>query len=220
MKKIYIIILLFLSTTLLTTRYLYAMTLENLIVIDPGHGGSDGGSVGLDGTLEKVINLQIAKNLKLCLEDKGFNVILTRDGDYDLASLDSNNRKREDIHKRVKIINESGAVVFLSIHANSYPNGEVKGAQVFYKKGNDNSKFLGEIIQGSIQNNLKNTFRKSKEITNKYLIDYTSITGVLIEVGFLSNQIELENLKNTKYQNLLCAAICDGVIKFINESRK
>lgn len=215
-KTLALIILLFCIISLCVSRYIYATTIENLIVIDPGHGGVDGGCVGKDGTEEKNINLEVSLILKEALEKKGFNVVMTRDGDYDLASKESENRKREDIHKRVKIINESGAKLYLSIHVNYYPNAEISGSQVFFKKGSDNSKVLGVLMQNSLKEKLGNTKRFAKEINDKYLVDNVNIPGVLIEIGFLSNKEELLNLKNGEYQKRLSEAICSGVVNYLN----
>lgn len=143
-------------------------------------------------------------------------MLLTRDGDYDLASKESENRKREDIHKRVKIINESGAKLYLSIHVNYYPNAEISGSQVFFKKDSDNSKVLGVLMQNSLKEKLGNTKRFAKEINDKYLVDNVMIPGVLIEIGFLSNKEELLNLKNGEYQKRLSEAICSGVVNYLN----
>lgn len=215
-KTLALIILLFCIISLCVSRYIYATTIENLIVIDPGHGGVDGGCVAKDGTEEKDINLEVSLMLKEALEKKGFNVLLTRDGDYDLASKESENRKREDIHKRVKIINESGAKLYLSIHVNYYPNAEISGSQVFFKKDSDNSKVLGVLMQNSLKEKLGNTKRFAKEINDKYLVDNVMIPGVLIEIGFLSNKEELLNLKNGEYQKRLSEAICSGVVNYLN----
>lgn len=206
--------------SILTTRYTYATSIDNLIVIDAGHGGVDGGSVGDDHTLEKDINLQITLHLKKIFEENGFNVLLTRNGDYDLSSPYSTNKKREDIHARVAIINRSGAKLYLSIHANYYPNKKISGSQVFFKKGDDTSKVLGVLIQNSIKDILKNTTRVAKEINDKYLVDNSIIPGVLIEVGFLSNDVELSNLKDEIYQKKLSEAIYFGVINYLNFKQK
>lgn len=221
MKRILtLFILLSVIITTAFTRYIYATSHDNLIIIDAGHGGDDGGSIGDDNTLEKDINLQITLHLKDIFEENGFNVLLTRDGDYDLSNPHSTNKKREDIHKRVAIINKSGAKLYLSIHANYYPNEKIFGSQVFYKKDDDTSKVLGILIQKSLTDYLKNTTRQAKEIYDKYLIDNAIIPGVLIEVGFLSNDVELRNLKDETYQKKLSEAIYFGVINYLNFKQK
>lgn len=188
---------------------------NNVICIDAGHGGNDGGTIGCDGTYEKDINLIIAKKLGLKLSSFGYNIVLIRDGDYDLASNNAKNRKREDIQKRVKIINEVNCLLFISIHANSYPSNKVFGFQTFYKKDSEDSKRLATIIQNQVNSDLQNSNRKASFINDKYIIDYTNPPGCLVEVGFLSNERELGLLKSDRYQNQLVASITEGISSFL-----
>ena len=105
---------------------------ENVVVLDPGHGGEDPGKVGVNNELEKDINLAIAKKVKAYLEKEKIEVILTREEDQMLSSANSTNKKVEDMKERVRIIDESNAALAISIHQNSYQDSSVKGAQVFY----------------------------------------------------------------------------------------
>jgi N-acetylmuramoyl-L-alanine amidase len=102
------------------------------IVLDAGHGGRDPGKVGINGAEEKKINLSIALKLKELLDQNDINVILTREDDNGLYSENDRNRKQADMRKRVEIINNSDAVAVISIHQNSFPQEDQKGAQVFY----------------------------------------------------------------------------------------
>ncbi|XMB67946.1 N-acetylmuramoyl-L-alanine amidase [Mycoplasmatota bacterium zrk1] len=185
---------------------------EMAIYIDPGHGGYDGGAVGSDGTNEALIALEVSKLLMNYFEEVGIKVYMTRDGDYDLSNQGSN-KKREDIHKRVKIINESDAELFLSIHLNAIGSSKWSGAQTFYY--GDNLE-LAKSIQNSLKNNL-GTHRKAKYINNIYLLEHSNKPGVLIEIGFLSNYNELELLKTEKYQDQVAYAIYFGVIDYLSK---
>ena len=185
------------------------------IVLDAGHGGIDGGCVGREGTMEKDLNLEVVMALKKIFEENGYETILTRDKDYDLASKNASNRKSEDIRKRVKIINDSKALLYLSIHCNSFPEQSVHGAQVFYKHNDNLCKSLAENIQESIKERLKNTNRFAKTISDKFILDNSEIVGCLVEIGFLSNPNELNNLKNKEYQRELSLSIYHGVAKFL-----
>lgn len=185
------------------------------IYLDPGHGGKDGGGIGINGVYEKEINLNICYILKRYLENSGYNVKLTRYDDYDLASKNSTNRKYEDINKRIELIDNDNTLLYLSIHCNMYPNCNVKGAQTFYDKKDDNNKLLAEIIQDKFVNILNNTKRVSKSISDKYLINNVKTNGCLIEVGFLSNIEEMKLLCDLKYQDKVSYCIYIGIIEFL-----
>lgn len=193
---------------------------ENIIYIDPGHGGPDGGAVGIDGIYEKDIVLSISIKLKSFLQKSGFNVVLIRDGDYDLADDNSKNKKREDIHKRVKLINDSNCLLYVSIHANKYSSPNIYGAQVFYKINDEKSKILSEEIQDALRSILQNTKREAKSIRGKYLIDHTNPPGALIEVGFLSNKEESSLLITDFYQEKVAYAINIGILSYLEKINK
>jgi len=188
----------------------------NYIYIDPGHGGKDGGAVSNNSIYEKNINLLISYRLKSYLENSGYNVKMTRYGDYDLASYNSKNRKTEDIKKRVDLINEDNIILFISIHCNIYNSSKIYGAQTFYNNKNLESKKLSEKIQSKIKSILNNTKRDAKSITNKYLLDNTLTTGCLVEVGFLSNPNELSLLVENDYQDLVAYSIYLGIIDYLS----
>lgn len=188
---------------------------KKFIVIDPGHGGIDGGGMSASGVYEKEINLSISYYLKTYLENCGYNVVLTRSGDYDLASKGSNNRKKEDISKRVDIINNENTILFISIHCNIYSDESIRGAQTFYNSTYEENKILSNKIQNRLCNILKNTNRKEKSITDKYLIDKSIKTGCLIEVGFLSNKEEFNLLVNPAYQDKIAYSIYIGIMEFL-----
>jgi N-acetylmuramoyl-L-alanine amidase len=189
---------------------------ENIkyIYIDPGHGGKDGGAISNTGIYEKDINLLISYRLKSYLENCGYNVKMTRYGDYDLASHGSKNRKNEDINKRIDLINNQDVILYISIHCNIYTSQIIKGAQTFYKD-NEENKMLANIIQNKLKCILKNTTRDSKKITGKYLIDNSQTIGCLVEVGFLSNPEELALLTDKIYQDQLAYCIYLGIIEYL-----
>lgn len=126
------------------------------------------------------------------MENYGANIVLTREGDYDLSTPNTKTRKKSDFDNRIKIINESDPLLFISIHQNYYDDSEYSGTQVFYK---DNEK-LGEYIQEKLNSN-----RKSKEISSSlYMYRQLNSQGLLIECGFLSNPTDRTNLTNRSYQ--------------------
>lgn len=190
-----------------------------LIVIDPGHGGQDGGAVGYRGISEKDIVLAVGKKLKGFLEQAGYEVLMTRTGDYDLAGEGSLNRKRDDIHKRTEMINSSRCLLYVSIHANKFADPNVYGAQVFYKPASEESRELAEAVQEAIKALLQNTHRFAKSITDKYLIDNANKTGCLVEVGFLSNSEEARMLTDEFYQERLAYAIFLGIASYVDRNK-
>ena len=220
MNKI-VINLVFLLTLLITatgTAYQYIVEKNSLICIDPGHGGIDSGTVGYDGTLEKDINLTFALTLADVFIDMGYSVLLTRNTDTDLASSYSKNRKKEDMENRVNIINSSGCLLYISIHANSYRSNQVYGAQVFYNAKCQDSMKLANLVQERIKQDLLNTNRSALAIKDKYLVDYSVATGVLVEIGFLSNKRELTLLKDKNYQIKMAISIVEACCEFLTEN--
>ena len=199
------VMLLYLSSNI---RY-QAATSKKLIYLDPGHGGFDGGCINNElSIIEKDIVLDISLKLKNILERSGYLVLLTRESDISLAD-----NKREDILKRVSLINDSNAICFVSIHANSYPSKQISGAQSFYKK--EDSLELAKLIQENIQKiDIKND-RKTKKLDGKYLLDHVNKIGCLVEVGFLSNDNEAKRLKNDFYQTMIAYAVYLGITEYI-----
>lgn len=191
---------------------------KQLIVIDPGHGGIDGGGMSNTGMYEKDINLKISYYLKCYLENSGYTVLLTRYSDYDLASKNSSNRKKEDISKRLDIINNDDVFLYISIHCNIYTNNSIYGAQTFYNDNDINNKLLAENVQKMLINILKNTTRKAKSIEDKYLIENAKKVGCLVEVGFLSNEQEFNLLKTNQYQDLVAYCIYLGIIEYLSRN--
>jgi len=181
------------------------------IILDAGHGGKDKGTSYKD-IYEKDINLKITKILKKTLEKNNAEVILIRDGDYDLASPNASRRKKSDFDNRIKLINSSNADIYLSIHLNYFNNSIYKGAQVFY-----NTKFEeNEVLADTIQNQL-NKERKIKKLSpTLYMYNKLTIPGVLIECGFLSNPTDRKNLQNDNYLETLSISITNALIEVLN----
>lgn len=178
------------------------------IYLDPGHGGVDPGAY-YGGIKEEDINLDIAFKLREELEKVGATVYLTRDGDYDLSN-NAVDRKRNDLYKRVKLINNSGCDMYLSLHLNATKSTSWHGAQVFYDDINDKNIKLATILQRQLKVDLK-TNRKYKEVTNGYIYRRVKIPGVLVEMGFLSNPYEREKLKTENYQYLIARSLVKGI---------
>ena len=118
-----------------------------IVVVDAGHGGVDPGKIGVDDSLEKDINLEIAERLKTILEQQDIQVVMTREEDKGLYEETASNKKAQDLKKRCSLINEGQADCAVSIHQNSYHEEYVKGAQVFYYGNSGDAERLAELIQ-------------------------------------------------------------------------
>jgi len=224
MKKDYIILGLFLFAIFCFQKIETVMYQEELpllgkiIYIDAGHGGRDPGA--LYGEIqEKDINLEISRFLMVELLKKGAIPYMTRDGDYDLASPYASEKKRSDLTARVKMIEGSGAELYLSVHLNSESNSAWQGAQVFYDDINSENKILAQTIQDVFQKKLSSK-RQIKEISDLYLYRNTKTPGVLLEVGFLSNPHDRYLLKKESYQKKLAEVITDGVIEYYKKKNQ
>lgn len=191
---------------------IYAKSNNNYIItIDPGHGGKDPGT-SYKNILEKNINLEISKKLKIELEKKSYKVYLTREGDYDLSKPNAISRKKSDFDNRIKLINEVKSNMYLSIHLNYLSDSRYSGAQVFYNKDNQE---LAEIIQKEL-NKRTNSNRQIKQIPDLYMYKRLNIPGVLIECGFISNSNERIKLQDNKYQLLIADSIADAIEEYYN----
>ncbi|MFD1039119.1 N-acetylmuramoyl-L-alanine amidase CwlD [Virgibacillus byunsanensis] len=190
------------------------------IVLDPGHGGPDGGAVGKDQTLEKEISLEVAKKLQDYLQQAGALVYLTREKDEDLADEETKGlarRKAEDIRRRLDFIHDKKADFFLTIHLNALPSGKWSGAQTFYYSKHDESKHLAKMVQSEIIRNLENTDRVALAINGIYLLKQAEVPGALVEIGFLSNEHEREHLKKDSYQQKMAGSIYEGILRYATE---
>lgn len=193
---------------------------DKVILIDPGHGGIDGGAQSKAGTIEKDINLQIALKLRDNLEEKGYKVYMTRDEDEGLYQKGNTVRekKREDLNRRVEMKKETECDIFISIHQNMFPQSKCYGAQVWYAS-NDNSYNLATVVQDSIKESVKdNNKRVAKPAAEAYLIlrDKYEGASILVECGFLSNPDEEAKLKSYEHQNLIVEGISGGIDKYFD----
>lgn len=191
------------------------------IAIDAGHGGADGGAVSKQGAVEKDLNLAIALHLRDYLQQAGALVVMTREGDYDLATGDANaysKRKTEDLKRRASLIRESNPAAFISIHMNSIPSDKWSGAQTFYNSSaHPDNKLLAAFIQDEIKRNLANTTRIAAVKKDVYLLkSLPDIPTALVEVGFLSNPGEAARLADAEYQRQVAASIYQGLLRYVS----
>lgn len=189
------------------------------IVIDAGHGGYDGGAVGINGRLEKELNLELALKLESFFGLFGVDSIMTRTSDVSLGEDAPKGRmKTYDLARRLAIANDNPNALFLSIHMNKFPQEVCHGLQVWYSPNNDKSPRLAEIIKNNVKNYLQpdNTRECKKAGSSIYLLDRAENISVLVECGFVSNNEECERLCDDEYQKELAASLCLSVFDFYN----
>ena len=187
------------------------------VVIDAGHGGFDSGKVGVDGTLEKDVNLIIAKKLENLLTSADINVIMVRDSDKGLYTESSTNKKRQDMAARADLMNNANADCIISIHQNSYSLESIDGAQVFYYTGSSEGELLASFIQKSLISKVDpSNHRKEKSNSSYFLLKNAKAPIVIVECGFLSNWEESKKLVDDAYQQKLAWAIHLGILQYLN----
>lgn len=186
------------------------------IVIDAGHGGADPGKVGVNQALEKDVNLEIAKKLKVFLEASDYDVVMTREDGNGLYDEGASNRKVQDMKRRMEIIEEADPLLVISIHQNSYHEESVRGAQVFYYTTGEQSRKLAESIQENLRLLDDANTRKAKGNDSYYLLKKTKKPIVIVECGFLSNYGEAEKLVTALYQEKLAFQIHMGIEKYVS----
>ncbi|MBV1817593.1 N-acetylmuramoyl-L-alanine amidase CwlD [Clostridium cochlearium] len=219
-KKIifYLLILIGLSLTLTTVSTAYTRKKDDkkkIVLIDPGHGGIDGGAVSQNGTIEKHINLSIGIKLKDELSKLGYKVIMTREEDKGLYSDNGTVRQKkvEDLNKRCEMREKSKCDIFISIHLNTFPQSKYYGAQVWYSD-NEESHKLASILQNNFRKYVdEENKRQEKPAKGQYKIlrDDNNIPSVIVECGFISNPKEEEKLKDEEYQKLIAETIGKSV---------
>lgn len=195
------------------------------VIIDPGHGGEDGGCIGIDGTTEKDLNLAISQKVCSILRALGVSCAMTRQEDtmlYDMysdLSDYSGAKKTYDLRNRVRFAQESEASLFVSIHMNKFPDEECSGFQMYYSDNHSESIDAAQSIQKTVRELMqRDNERQIKRATSAiYVLHRAKIPSVLCECGFLSNQKELELLKDEDYQKEIAFCIAMGIIESLGE---
>lgn len=197
---------------------------RQIIIIDAGHGGFDGGAVAVDGTVEKDINLNIALRLGEMLKFEGYNVVMTRTEDTGTEDNSDDKiavRKKSDLDNRLALMKTYDDAIFVSIHLNKFTSSSARGAQVFYTPNFDEARLLGESIQSSLINLMQpENERVAKQGTSStYIIKKATVPTVIVECGFLSNSSELKLLKDNDYQSQIAFAISAGIKEYFSERK-
>jgi len=194
------------------------------VVVDPGHGGIDGGAVGIGGIVEKNLNLEIALKLRDILLTNGYQVVMTRDSDRSIHSSGQSiaEQKRSYMGNRLKLMESTANSLVVSIHQNTFEDSKYSGAQMFYGKVNEESRFLAEAIQKRFVSNLqKDNKRQIKEAgKDLYLMYHVKTPIVLVECGFLSNPIESALLSDDTYQNKVAFTVFSGIMDYLGQRQE
>ncbi len=189
---------------------------DPFILIDPGHGGADGGAVAPDGTMEKEINLSIALPLRDILRVFGHTVQMTRDADvsiHDPSVTTIKQQKVSDMHNRLALYEQ--AMLTIGIHQNFYPVAKYSGTQLFYGTAHPASRAVAETVRQTVVSALQpNNTRELKAGTDIFLLEKTTRPAMFVECGFLSNPEEFGRLKQEQYQCTMALSIAVGVMQY------
>lgn len=188
---------------------------KTVIVLDAGHGGYDGGVVGLDsGVKESVINLAIVKLVKGYLESDGYKVVLTRSKDVALGDT-----KQEDMKKRIEIIKSSNCSALVSIHVNFYPPRYRRGIQTFFNKSVDEA--FAKYMQNTLNSHLNYPTLNRNFASlwgDYYILANAPCPATIIETGFVSNSDDEKQLLSAEYRMILAYHIFCGIRNYLNEN--
>ena len=180
-----------------------------VVIIDAGHGGSDGGKTGVNGAVESELNLVIAKQVRDKLEEKQIQVYMTREDENGMAEGNA-----ADLKARAEWMNDKKPDLVVSIHQNSFSDASVKGAQVFYHEDSEQGKKAAEIMQKALLLLDEQNTRQPKANNTYYLLKKTRVPVIITECGFLSNPKEAEKLTNPEYQKQISEAIFMGICNY------
>ena len=185
------------------------------VVLDAGHGSPDGGAVGINGTLEKDINLDVVLKLRQILENRGMKVILTREGDsgiFDSNAETIHEKKVSDMKRRLDIINNSNADLFISVHMNSFTDTTSNGLHVFYSRNHPQAEETAIRIQKKISSLTGAKTHAVKTASESlYLMKNPVPPSVLVECGFISNPEEEKLLNDENYRAKIAFAIAEAI---------
>lgn len=185
------------------------------VVVDPGHGDTDVGTIGVStGRYEKEVNLEIGLKLKEALEKEGVTVVMTRESDEPIAAADETDitkRKEADMQKREQIITEAKADMYIGVHQNSFESAEASGPQIFYYTDSSAGKQLAQCIQQAMNDALEIREPRKVNFGRYRLLKPGGQPSVTVECGFFTNPEEEKKLQTDDYQDKVVAAIVDGI---------
>ena len=193
---------------------------KHTIIVDPGHGGVDGGATSCTGILESQFNLEIGLRLRDMLQFLGYKTVMIRMEDISVYKKGETiaQKKNSDLKERVRIVNEAENGILLSIHQNQFQDSRYSGAQVFYAVTEGSQAFAKELQTALVRCLNPGSRRQEKKSSGIYLMEHIECPGVLIECGFLSNPEEEARLRNVDYQKQLCTVISCSLSKYLSNT--
>ena len=194
---------------------------EHCFVIDPGHGGVDGGAISITGKLESSFNLEISLRLNDLLTFLGYQTRMIRTEDVSVYTKGETiaQKKMSDLKERVRICKETPGAILLSIHQNTFSEAKYSGAQVFYAATEGSETLAVDLQKNLVAAVNPGSSRQPKKSTGIYIMEHIDCPGVLIECGFLSNPAEEAKLRNPEYQKQLVCVIAATAADFMAEGR-
>lgn len=186
---------------------------HHVVVLDPGHGGYDPGTITSEGLYEKELNLQIAQKVTNMLQPAGIEVIMTREEDRDFVPdgvRGRETRKQIDLNYRIGLAKQAQAEIFVSLHVNATATGRNSGAETFYHYASAEGQRLAETIQQELIK-IPNMNKRVAKPGDFYIINNTSMPAVIVELGYLSNSSERKRLEQDWYQDQLARAVAKGI---------
>lgn len=179
------------------------------IVVDAGHGGSDGGAIGINtGVIEAGLNLKVAQLVEKGLKAEGFKVVMTRKNDNMIADT-----KNADMQARAKIMRDETTDLIVSIHMNKFSDRSVHGPMVFYMKGSETGESLATMVCDAVCDSIGHP-RRLANPGDYFVLKQGSAPAVLVECGFLSNADDEEKLQDPAYQQKLADGIVAGIVAY------
>lgn len=193
-----------------------AASIRMTIVIDAGHGGIDGGVIGVNTKVkESDVNLAIARLLQAQFEEAGFVVVQTRPTEAGLYGTATEGYKKRDMKKRAEIISHSQPAAVISIHQNSFPLSSRRGAQVFFRETSESSRTLACSIQTAL-NAMPECVRKSAALVGDYyILNCSDYPSVIVECGFLTNAADEALLLSQEYRERIAETVCAGTLAYL-----
>lgn len=194
-----------------------------VVIIDAGHGGEDGGAIGIDGSLEKDLNLDIAQKLFDSLTQSGIKCVMTRTEDtllYDRNQDYEGRKKALDMQARIAITEKYDNAIFVSIHQNSFPVEKYNGFQAYYSPNDPRSQVLAALTESEVREKLQPSNKRAAKCSDGkiFLLDKLTCPAVLLECGFITNAEECARLGTEEYRTQLAHTLSDSIIAFLNQS--
>lgn len=193
---------------------------KHYVVIDPGHGGIDGGATSCTGVLESQLNLEISLRLNDLFHLLGYETVMIRNTDTSVYTEGNTiaTQKISDLKERVRIVNETPGAILVSIHQNTFSDGQYSGAQVFYDSAGQGKVLATQLQQQLVSSLNSGSKRQEKKGSGIYLLEHIQKPAVLVECGFLSNAQEEAKLRNADYQQKLCCVIASVVSCYLQNT--